>query len=298
MSQVHDITTDVSFHHYIDALPSTSLIVLNFHTPWAAPCAQMSSVLSALAASYPPASPPLISFFSINAEELPDISEEYDVSAVPFLVLLRDKKVLETLSGSDAAKLRDAVERHAGKGTSTAAKAALPPLQKVETPTATDTIGVAATAGQHNQVPSDGGPATTLASTSATGDAGSTGENSLHSRLTSLVSAAPVMLFMKGTPSTPQCGFSRQVVALLRAHEVRYGFFNILADDEVRQGLKTFADWPTFPQLWVAGELVGGLDIVKEEFENDPEFLKDYAVKPNGGSTALHTTTATANTST
>lgn len=55
---------------------------------------------------------------------------------------------------------------------------------------------------------------------------------------------------------------SRQLVALLRERSVRYGFFNILADDEVRQGLKEFADWPTFPQLWVDGELVGGLDIV------------------------------------
>lgn len=70
------------------------------------------------------------------------------------------------------------------------------------------------------------------------------------------------MLFMKGTPSAPQCGFSRQLVALLREKSVKYGFFNILADDEVRQGLKEFADWPTFPQLWMDGELVGGLDIV------------------------------------
>jgi Grx4 family monothiol glutaredoxin len=203
----------------------------------------------------------LISFFSINAEELPDISEEYGVSAVPFLVLLRNRKVLETLSGSDAAKLRDAVERHAGEGIAATAKATLPPPQKVET-IDTDANGVIATTDPHNQVPSESDPANALTSTAAAGDVSSTGESSLHSRLTSLVSAAPVMLFMKGTPSTPQCGFSRQVVALLRAHGVRYGFFNILADNEVRQGLKTFADWPTFPQLWVAGELVGGLDIV------------------------------------
>jgi glutaredoxin-related protein len=56
--------------------------------------------------------------------------------------------------------------------------------------------------------------------------------------------------------------FYRQLVALLRENSVKYGFFNILADDDVRQGLKEFADWPTFPQLWVDGELVGGLDIV------------------------------------
>jgi len=99
----------------------------------------------------------------------------------------------------------------------------------------------------------------------------------LHQRLSELVKAAPVMLFMKGTPSSPQCGFSRQTVAILREKGIRYGFFNILADDEVRQGLKEFADWPTFPQLWADGELVGGLDIVREEFENDPGFLSQHA---------------------
>ncbi|KFY05126.1 hypothetical protein O988_00237, partial [Pseudogymnoascus sp. VKM F-3808] len=104
------------------------------------------------------------------------------------------------------------------------------------------------------------------------------GKEDLNKRLAELVKAAPVMLFMKGTPSAPQCGFSRQLVALLRENSVRYGFFNILADDEVRQGLKEFADWPTFPQLWVGGELVGGLDIIKEEIANDPDFLKEYAV--------------------
>jgi len=94
------------------------------------------------------------------------------------------------------------------------------------------------------------------------------------------------MLFMKGTPSAPQCGFSRQLVALLREKTVKYGFFNILADDEVRQGLKEFADWPTFPQLWADGELVGGLDIVKEEISNDPDFLMNYSTaKPTAEAT-------------
>jgi glutaredoxin-related protein len=57
------------------------------------------------------------------------------------------------------------------------------------------------------------------------------------------------------------------------------GFFNILADDDVRQGLKEFSDWPTFPQLYTNGELVGGLDIVKEELESDPEFFQEFSTK-------------------
>jgi Grx4 family monothiol glutaredoxin len=114
--------------------------------------------------------------------------------------------------------------------------------------------------------------------TNGTNGAAEEPQEDLNTRLGTLVKAAPVMLFMKGTPSAPQCGFSRQTVAILREKGVRYGFFNILADDEVRQGLKTFSDWPTFPQVYMDGELVGGLDILKEEFENDPEFMKGYSI--------------------
>ncbi|KAJ5801910.1 uncharacterized protein N7503_004360 [Penicillium pulvis] len=103
-------------------------------------------------------------------------------------------------------------------------------------------------------------------------------KEALFARLSELVKAAPVMLFMKGTPSSPQCGFSRQLVGILRERSVKYGFFNILADEDVRQGLKEFAEWPTFPQLWVGGELVGGLDIVREEINNDENFFANYSV--------------------
>lgn len=87
----------------------------------------------------------------------------------------------------------------------------------------------------------------------------------LNKRLKSLIAREPVMLFMKGSPEAPQCGFSRKVVALLKEHDVEgYGHFNILEDQEVRQGLKKFSNWPTFPQIYVKGELIGGLDIAKE----------------------------------
>jgi Grx4 family monothiol glutaredoxin len=69
---------------------------------------------------------------------------------------------------------------------------------------------------------------------------------------------------MKGTPAEPRCGFSRQVVEALRATGLPFGTFDILGDDEVRQGLKAFSQWPTFPQLYAGGELVGGCDIVLE----------------------------------
>lgn len=95
----------------------------------------------------------------------------------------------------------------------------------------------------------------------------------IENHLRKLVSAAPVMLFMKGTPAEPKCGFSRQLVGILREHQVRFGFFDILKDNAVRQGLKEYSDWPTFPQLYVNGEFQGGLDIVKESLEEDPNFF-------------------------
>jgi len=95
-------------------------------------------------------------------------------------------------------------------------------------------------------------------------------KETLHDRLTRLVNKEKVMLFMKGTPEAPQCGFSNQIVQILRQQDVvGYGHFNILDDQEVRQGLKTFSNWPTFPQLYVKGQLVGGLDVVKELIEDD-----------------------------
>ena len=77
-----------------------------------------------------------------------------------------------------------------------------------------------------------------------------------------------VVLFMKGTPQFPQCGFSSQVVQILDYLGVPYKGVNVLADDGVRQGIKEFSNWPTIPQLYVKGEFVGGCDIVREMFQS------------------------------
>ena len=295
MSELVEITSEEAFNQTLTSSSSSTLLVISFHAPWAAPCAQMKTILNTLASTYPPPSnnaPPSVHFLSVNAEDLPEISESYDVTAVPYLVLVRDGKAVETVSGSDAAKVRDAVERNVGvKGN--AGKAGLPP-PLTATPRAQINGGTAPQIATSNgAIPNSAGANGTKdlsgyapkASDPATAPAMSSNQGSkeeLQNRLASLVKAAPVMLFMKGTPSMPQCGFSRQLVSLLRENGVKYGFFNILADDEVRQGLKEYADWPTFPQLWTDGELVGGLDIVKEELEGDPDFLKAYSVVREG----------------
>ncbi|MEM8652093.1 MAG: Grx4 family monothiol glutaredoxin [Pseudomonadota bacterium] len=76
-----------------------------------------------------------------------------------------------------------------------------------------------------------------------------------------------VVLFMKGTPDFPQCGFSGQVVQILNYLGIDYKGVNVLADDDIRQGIKDYSNWPTVPQLYVKGEFVGGCDIVREMFQ-------------------------------
>ena len=83
------------------------------------------------------------------------------------------------------------------------------------------------------------------------------------------VSAHPVVLYMKGTPQAPQCGFSQLATQVLRACGVNEFFsVNVLENPDIRQGIKEFANWPTIPQLYVAGEFIGGSDIVKEMYES------------------------------
>ena len=77
-----------------------------------------------------------------------------------------------------------------------------------------------------------------------------------------------VCLFMKGTPDAPQCGFSMAVSNMLKILEVNFKGINVLENEELRQGIKTFSDWPTIPQLYLKGEFLGGCDIVKEMYES------------------------------
>ena len=87
-------------------------------------------------------------------------------------------------------------------------------------------------------------------------------------RIDALVNANAIVLFMKGTPLFPQCGFSSRAIAILDHLEAPYETVDVLADQEVRQGIKAYSDWPTIPQLYVKGEFVGGSDIMMEMFES------------------------------
>ncbi len=99
----------------------------------------------------------------------------------------------------------------------------------------------------------------------------------LNDQIKTLLNSSKVVLFMKGNAEMPQCGFSANSVAILKNLGVSFSTFNILNDPEIRQGLKEYSNWPTYPQLYIKGQLIGGNDVITEMFKNGElqEFLKN-----------------------
>lgn len=246
---VIEIESEQQFTELTKTDPS-KLIALYFHTPWAGPCKTMNQVFKTLADSKE--SDNSIIFLSINADELPEISEIFEVSAVPYFLLIRNQTILKELSGADPKEFIQALNQFSNNTNST-------------TTSNNDNVQASINSTTAN---------TNSNNTTTNAPEVEESEEALNERLNKLTKAAPIMLFMKGSPSSPQCGFSRQLVAILREHQVRFGFFDILKDDSVRQGLKKFSDWPTFPQLYINGEFQGGLDIIKESIEDDEKFFE------------------------
>jgi monothiol glutaredoxin len=89
----------------------------------------------------------------------------------------------------------------------------------------------------------------------------------INDKIKDIINKNDVVLFMKGTPEMPQCGFSMTVSNILKELKVKFNGVNVLADPEIRQGIKDFSNWPTVPQLYVKGEFIGGCDIAKEMYE-------------------------------
>jgi len=93
-------------------------------------------------------------------------------------------------------------------------------------------------------------------------------DENIKKKISDLIDKNEVCLFMKGTPDAPQCGFSMAVSNVLKHLQVKFTGVNVLDDEEIRNGIKAFSDWPTIPQLYVKGQFLGGCDIVKEMFES------------------------------
>ena len=108
-------------------------------------------------------------------------------------------------------------------------------------------------------------------------------ENPIFERIQSEIDSTDVVLFMKGTPVFPQCGFSSTVVQVLTFMGIKFRGVDVLSDPEVREGIKEFSSWPTIPQLYVKGEFVGGCDIIREMAEQGEiiEFFTDKGIEVN-----------------
>ena len=107
-------------------------------------------------------------------------------------------------------------------------------------------------------------------------------DDTTRERIQTEVDANDVLLFMKGTPVFPQCGFSAAVIQVLSHLQVKFSSVNVLEDPDIRDGIKQYSDWPTIPQLYVKGEFVGGCDIIREMYETGElkTFLEDKGLQP------------------
>lgn len=110
-------------------------------------------------------------------------------------------------------------------------------------------------------------------------------DNRVFERIGAKISENDVVLFIKGTPQFPQCGFSAAVVKVLSDLGVRFSAVNVLDDETTREGIKDFSNWPTVPQLYVKGDFVGGCDIVREMYKSGElqQLLQDKSIAPQGG---------------
>jgi len=193
-------------------------------------------------------------FYRVEAEALPDLSSRYNVTVVPTFVLLDHEGVM--------------IDRIEGLGDIARITQAVSALQN-RTESKTTSRSKEISQSPVNEM---------------------TEQERLNQKLKNLVLSSQVMIFIKGTPKEPKCGFSRQAVDILSQCGIAFGSFDILTDESVRQGLKGFSDWPTFPQLYVRGEFMGGLDIMKELAEEEgglPEQLNVDIVSKGGTSKSL-----------
>ncbi|KAI5122730.1 hypothetical protein M0805_009815 [Coniferiporia weirii] len=227
---LHAVTSAAQFQALLSA-DLTRVSLLFFWAAWAEPCAAMHTVVGEVARAHAKA---LVLTVEADAEALADVAETFEVASVPTFVLLRGHTLLSRIEGADAERVRAEVALHTR-----------------ERPAA----GLART---------DRAPAAANEDVEVLGEDEKETAGQLEARCRKLMEQAKVVLFMKGTPDAPRCGFSRQTVALFREHGVEFSYFDILTDERVRSGLKVVNNWPTFPQVIVKGELVGGLDIVRE----------------------------------
>jgi Grx4 family monothiol glutaredoxin len=238
---------------------SGSPVIIHFWASWCEASKHMDKVFFHLSIDFPHAH-----FLRVEAEEQPEISEAYSVSAVPYFVFFKDGKSVDTLEGANPSSLANKVGK-VGGFINPGEPAAPASLGMAAGPTILETVQEFVKENGSSKVGNQVQP--------GHGDA-------LKKRLQQLIDSHPVMLFMKGNPEEPKCGFSQKVIDILKKEKVKFGSFDILSDNEVREGLKKFSNWPTYPQLYCKGELLGGCDIVIAMHESDElqQVFRDHGI--------------------
>jgi len=309
---------------------SSSPVIISFWASWHPPSLQIVEVLKELCNEYK-----TLSFFSVDAEKLESIAENYNVQSVPYTIVVKEGKVLEALEGAFPTKLVDLARKYSSsvstsstgvdkKASTSVDKQASGSSTKRKSPEAGDIkkliishpvllalIPSQSTSQQAVEFLKNLKIIFNELDVSSNSDlqkginefSGHTEypqlfvqgkyigdyealraldqkkallplipvtnqKQDLETRLRSLIAQEKVMIFMKGSPTQPQCGFSRKAVEILEKTKVKFGSFDILSDQQVREGLKKLSNWPTYPQLYVNGDLIGGIDIMSEMVEN------------------------------
>ncbi|KAL3233493.1 Monothiol glutaredoxin-3 [Nakaseomyces bracarensis] len=247
---VVDVTSLDQFLKLARTDAGDKLVVLFFYMTWMEACKVLKEVVYALSRSVDKRRS---NFLQINVEKNAKIVELLGITQLPAFFLVRNGVVIKALAGVDPREILDAYQECV---TNVETLKLIRPEKPRKITSTSD--GIEGDEEDNDELL----------------EPGERTEEDVYEGLNKLVNAAPVMVFLKGSASHPRCKFSTQMVKMLRENNIKFGFFDILKDRITRELLKEFSDWPTFPQLYINGQFEGGVDILKESLQEDPQFLR------------------------